>query len=71
MNIKNCPNCGSSKIQKVCRTVTYFFNNEEYLVPDLEFLECHGCNEKFYTPQSMKKIEQYSPAFARKQVVKR
>ncbi len=67
INITLCPSCGSNKIRRVRKTRKCEFQNQSYIVPSLEFYECPACGEKIYDRQAMRKIEQYSPAFAMKQ----
>jgi YgiT-type zinc finger domain-containing protein len=66
LEITICPTCGSDKIKKVKRDHVGSFRGQEYVVPDLEFYECPNCGEKVYDAQAMRKIEAYSPAFAKK-----
>jgi YgiT-type zinc finger domain-containing protein len=65
IEITICPTCGSNKIKKVKRDWTDDFKGEVYTVPDLEFHECPACGEKLYDAQAMRKIEAYSPAYAK------
>ena len=66
---KHCPSCGSDRIKKVRRS--WRFQRKTYTVPNLEFHECVDCGEKVYDPQAMRRIEDASPAFAGKRLVKR
>lgn len=61
-----CPSCGGP-IKKVKKNWTGSFRGLYYTVPDLEYYECENCGEKVYDRETMRKIESYSPAFARKQ----
>ena len=65
IEITICPTCGSNKIKKVKRDWTDDFKGEVYTVPDLEFHECPACGEEMYDAQAMRKIEAYSPAYAK------
>jgi YgiT-type zinc finger domain-containing protein len=65
IQITICPSCGSGNIKKVRRNWTGQFGGQTYIVPSLEFYECSDCGEKVYGRQAMRKIEAYSPAFAK------
>jgi YgiT-type zinc finger domain-containing protein len=65
LKIKTCPTCGSKRIRSVRRTVRRTVKGKRYIVPDLEFYECPGCGEKLYSPEAMRRIEAYSPAYAK------
>jgi len=70
LEINRCPTCGSNKIEKVCRDFTETFNDQTYTVPVLEFYECPNCGEKLFDREAMRKIEAYSPAYAKKKLKK-
>jgi len=63
--LTKCPTCGSDKIKKVRRQWTGTFHGHTYLVPRLDFYECPACGEKVYDWEAMRKIEAYSPVFAK------
>ncbi len=63
-----CPSCGSGNIKKVRQDWLGEFRGQPYTVPDLEFYACPDCGERVYDRQAMRKIEAYSPAFARARV---
>ncbi|MBI4402366.1 MAG: YgiT-type zinc finger protein [Nitrospirae bacterium] len=65
MKITSCPSCGSKKVRRVRRNWTGEFQGQTYTVPGLEFHECLDCSEKIYDREAMRKIEAYSPAFAK------
>jgi YgiT-type zinc finger domain-containing protein len=65
IKITICPSCGSKNIKKVRRNWTDEFQGQTYTVPDLEFHECPDCGEKLYDREAMRKIEAYSPAYAK------
>lgn len=65
MTISSCPTCGSGKIRKVKRNWKGNFQGESYVVPALEFHECPNCGEEVYDREAMRKIEAYSPAYAK------
>lgn len=65
LKITTCPTCGSNKIKKVKRDWTDDFQGESYTVPALEFHECPDCGERLYDRDAMRKIESYSPAYAK------
>ncbi len=64
MNINVCPTCGSNQIHKVHRNWIGSFRGEQYTVPDLEFYECPNCGERIFDPGAMRRIQEYSPAYA-------
>lgn len=63
--IKTCPNCGSDRIAKVCRDWQGTYRNKVYLVPKLEFYECPVCDERVFTRETIAKIREHSPAYAK------
>lgn len=63
--ISTCPTCGSDKIKRVKRNWKGNFQGEIYIVPALEFHECPNCGEEVYDREAMRKIEAYSPAYAK------
>ena len=70
VQITFCPSCGSENIRKVRRNWTGNFRGEVYTVPLLEFYQCLDCGERIYDRQAMRKIENFSPAFAKHNVEK-
>lgn len=60
-----CPTCGSNKIRSIKKDQIREFNGQKYTVPDLEYQECPVCAEEIYDPNAVRKIEAYSPAFAK------
>ncbi len=66
LEITICPTCGSNKIKKLRQDWKDEFKGQAYIVPDLEFWECPACGERLFDHNAMRKIEAYSPAFARK-----
>lgn len=71
LKITTCPTCGSDKLKEVCRDWTSAVHGETYTVPALEFYECPDCGEKLFDREAMRKIEAYSPAYAKKKVMKK
>jgi len=65
LRITACPTCGSTEIKKVRRDWSGEYRGRSYKVPALEFYECPVCNERVYDREAMRKIESYSPAFAK------
>ena len=65
LSITQCPTCGSRKIKAVSRNLTREFAGESYTVPRLEFHECPACGERLFDRDAMRKIEAYSPAYAK------
>lgn len=63
--ITSCPTCGSNKIRLIRKDQVREFDGQTYTVPDLEYQECPVCGEEIYGPDAVKKIEVYSPAFAK------
>ena len=70
IQITICPSCGSDKIKKMQHDWTGEFQGRSYTVPSLEFYECPDCGERIYDGQAIRRIETYSPAFARGHVEK-
>ena len=68
LKITICPTCGSDEIKAVCRDWTSTVHGETYMVPALEFYECPNCGEKLFDREAMRKIEAYSPAYAKKKM---
>ncbi len=64
--ISECPTCGSKAIWFVRVDWKSEFKGQTYTVPDLEFHECPDCGERLYGPEAMRKIEQHSPAYAKR-----
>ena len=65
VHITICPTCGSRKIKLVRRNSTRSYKGKPYTVPNLEFYECPDCGERLYDRDAMRKIEKYSPAYAK------
>lgn len=70
LQITHCPNCGSDRIEKVCRDWMGTYKGQSYVVPKLDFYECPVCGERVFDREAMVRIQAVSPAFA-KQTVKR
>ncbi len=66
LEITICPSCGSDKIKKLKQDWKDKFEGRTYTVPDLEYWECPACGERLFDYDAMRKIEAYSPAFAKK-----
>lgn len=66
IKITQCPTCGSDKIQKICENCTREFRGKKYTVPDLEYYCCPDCGEKLFDREAIRKIEAYSPAYAKR-----
>ena len=69
--ITNCPTCGSNKIRSIKKDQTREFKGQKYVVPDLEYQECPVCGEEIYSPDAVRKIETYSPAFTQSEKQKK
>ena len=69
LQIKTCQTCGSNKIKRVVRDVTRKYKGQTYTVPKVEFYECPNCGEKVYDREAMLKIESYSPAYRKKEML--
>lgn len=65
LKITVCPTCGSDNIKLVRKDQTREFEGRVYTVPDLEFHECPDCGEEVYSPEAVRKIQAYSPAFSK------
>ena len=63
LKITQCPTCGSGRIKKVRRNWRDSYRGQTYVVPNLEFFECHDCGERLYDREAMRKIEAHSPAY--------
>ena len=63
--ITECPTCGSGKIRRAKRNLRRSYRGQTYVVPNLHFLECPDCGERVYDREAMRKIEAYSPAYAK------
>ena len=66
LKITICPTCGSDKIKKVRRNWTGKAQGRTYTVPNLEYYACPDCDEEVYDPVAMRKIQAYSPTYAKK-----
>jgi len=69
LQIKNCPTCGSDQIQRVVSDVTRKYKGQAYIVLAMEFYDCPNCGEKVYDREAMLKIEAYSPAYRKIEVL--
>lgn len=67
LKITICPNCGSNKIKQARRNWIGKTQGKSYTVPALEYYECPNCGEKVYDREAMRKIEAYSPTYAKRQ----
>lgn len=65
IEISFCPTCGSKNIKCKRQDFTETVKEQTYTVPDLEFYECPDCGEKLFDAAAMRKIEAYSPSFAK------
>lgn len=66
LNITHCPTCGSEQIKSVCRDWTGTYRGQTYVVPALAFYECPVCGERVFEREALRKIQAYSPAFAKR-----
>lgn len=64
--LKACPTCGSKRITHVKRNLVRTYRGRHYVVPDLEFSECLNCNERLFDRDASRRIDECSPAFARR-----
>ena len=65
LKITRCPTCDSTRIRRVRKSVRRTWKERAYVVPNLEFEECPECGERLFDREAMRKIETYSPAFAK------
>jgi len=65
LHLTHCPTCGSGSIRKVQRTVRRIANGIEYTVRSLRFYECPDCGEKVYDRQTLRRIQEASPAYSK------
>jgi len=66
--ITTCPSCGSDKIKRVRRNWSGRSDEESHAVPNLEYYECPDCGECLYDPESPRKIEAHSHAYAKPEI---
>lgn len=71
IKITKCPTCGSGTIRKVCRNWKGAYRGQAYVVPALEFYACPHCGEEVYDREAMRKIEAYSPAYAKRRAAEK
>ena len=71
IKLTKCPTCGSDRIKKLRKNWMDDYQGKRYTVPNLEFYECPNCGERVYDPEAMRKIQTYSPAFAKRRRLKR
>ena len=69
LQIKRCPTCGSEKIKRVVRDVTRKYKKQTYTVPAVGVYECPNCGEKVYDHDAMLKIQTYSPAYRKAEML--
>jgi YgiT-type zinc finger domain-containing protein len=55
----------------VRKSVRRTWKDRAYVVPDLEFEECPECGERLFDHAAMRKIETYSPAYAKGRAVEK
>ena len=67
--IRTCPTCGSDQIRRVVHDLTRKYKGETYTVPAVKFYECPTCGEKVYDREAMLKIEAYSPAYRKAEIL--
>jgi len=65
LEISTCPTCGSSAIEKVCKTWMGTHRGQTYSVSELEFYSCPSCGERVYPPEAMRRIQAASPAYSK------
>ncbi len=61
--------CGSVKIQRVKKTLTFKTKNKMIKVPSLVFDECDSCKEQFFDEEANNKIDSYISRSAKKQTI--
>jgi len=65
IRITKCPTCGSRRIKKIRRNWKGSYRGRIYVVPALELYDCPDCHEEIFDRDAMRKIEAYSPAYAK------
>jgi YgiT-type zinc finger domain-containing protein len=70
VKITQCPTCGSNNIKKVHCDWTSTYCGKKYTVPALEYYCCPDCGEEVYDRYAVRKIQAYSPAYAKKRKTK-
>jgi YgiT-type zinc finger domain-containing protein len=69
--IKTCPTCGSDRIQLARKDLSRKYQDQIYLVPEVEYYECPNCGEKVFDTEAMRKIQEKSPAYQRSRTTNR
>lgn len=65
----SCPMCGSIKIKRVKKTLTFNIKKGKVKVPNLEFDACDSCNEQFFDEEANKIIDTYVSRTSKKQTI--
>jgi YgiT-type zinc finger domain-containing protein len=66
LKITECPTCGSKRIRRMRRNFHGAYKGQAYVVPNLEFEQCPDCGERLFDHDAMQKIEEHSPAYAKR-----
>lgn len=66
---ESCPMCGSIRINRVKKTLTFNTKKGKVKVPNLEFDECDSCKEQFFGEKANNKIDTYVSSTSKKQTV--
>ncbi|MFQ5668627.1 MAG: YgiT-type zinc finger protein [Candidatus Binatia bacterium] len=64
--IRACPSCGGRQIKAKRGTWRGEHDGKSYTVPGVRFFECPACGEKAYPPEAMRRIQECSPAYAKR-----
>lgn len=65
----SCPMCGSIKIKRVKKTLTFNTKKGKVKVPNLEFDTCDSCKEQFFDEEANRIIDTYVSRTSKKQTV--
>ncbi len=65
----SCPICGSIKMKRVKKTLTFNTKKRKVKVPNLEFDACDSCKEQFFDEEANKIIDTYVSRTSKKQTV--
>ena len=57
LKITRCPTCGSDQIGRVQRDWLGVYQDQPYVVPNLEIYECPNCGERLLDHEAMQAIE--------------
>lgn len=59
MELKRCPICHSSKIERAKKELRYRLGNKVHRIPDITREICKSCGEEFFSREANKKIDSH------------